>query len=198
MGPGAQAVKMRVGVAMPLKGGRPAIVVSEVFEARDKETGRLVHHYDIGDIERITPYSVEATKARIMEIVTAVREVRPCVMIDVGSPQGLALHQSMRTGYDRTLHRPHAYPGTGMRADLFSVFLQAYSAGRVSFQPDLPGRSALDRALVFYMGGGVEKSGVELSSEDEALVVAVGLAMTWPKHGGVAAPLPPGGTVPAG
>jgi hypothetical protein len=123
-------------------------------------------------------------------MVAASKEHFPCVLIDVGSPQGLALHQSMRTGYDRDLHRPHAYPGTGMRADLFSTFLQAYSAGRVSFQPDLPGRSALDRALVFYMGGGVAKSGVELSSEDEALVIALGLSMTWPKHGSEAAPFP--------
>ena len=172
---------------MPLKGGRPAIVATEIFESRDPN-GRLLHHYDVGAIERITPYSVEATKERIIKMVSAVKEYAPCVMIDIGSPQGLALHQSMRTGYDRSLHRPHLYQGTGMRGELFSTFLQAYSAGRVSFQPDLPGRQALDRALVFYMGGGVEKSGVELSSEDEALVVAIGLAMIWPKHGPAASP----------
>jgi hypothetical protein len=178
-------VKIRLGVAMPLKGGRPAIIAAEVLEARDP-TGRLVHGFDVGAVERVTPYSVEAAKARIVAMTTAAKEHLPCVIIDVGSPQGLALHQSMRTGWDRDLHRPHAYPGTGMRGPLFSTFLQAYSAGLVTFQPGLDARSALDRALVFYMGGGVAKSGVELSSEDEALVVALGLAMTWPKHGGAA------------
>ncbi len=181
---------------MPLKGGRPAIIATEIRESRDPGTSRLLHHYDVGAVERITPYSVEAAKARITAMTSAVAEHFPCVMIDVGSPQGLALHQSMRTGWDKTLHRPHAYQGVGvMRPELFSTFLQAYSAGRVSFQPDLEGRSALDRALVFYMGGGVEKSGVELSSEDEALVVAMGLAMIWPKHGPIAAPFIPDDTV---
>jgi hypothetical protein len=190
-------VKLRIGVAMPLKGGRPAIVATEIKETRDPR-GRLLHHFDVGAIERITPYSVEATKARILQMVGNVREHLPCVMIDIGSPQGLALHQSMRAGYDPSLHRPHLYQGTGiLRPELFSTFLQGYAAGRISFQPDLPGRSALDRALVFYMGGGVEKSGVELSSEDEALVVALGLAMIWPKHGPKAAPfiLPESGTM---
>ncbi len=167
---------------MPLKGGRPAIVATEIMESRAPD-GRLLHHFDVGAIERITPYSVEAAKAKLLAMVGATAEHFPCVMIDIGSPQGLALHQSMRAGYPRQLHRPHLYQGTGMRGELFSTFLQGYSAGRISFQPDMPGRSALDRALVFYMGGGVEKSGVELSSEDEALVIALGLAMIWPKHG---------------
>jgi hypothetical protein len=171
---------------MPLKGGRPAIIAVEVLEARDP-SGRLLHMFDVGAVERITPYSVEATKEKLIRMVASVKEHRPCVFIDAGSPQGLALHQSMRTGWDKELHRPHAYPGVGIRGALFSNFLLAYSAGRVSFQPDLPGRQALDRALVFYMGGGVAKSGVELSSEDEALVQALGLALTWPKHGPSAA-----------
>ena len=181
-------MKLRVGVAMPLKGGRPSIVVAEVRERRDPDTGRMLHHFHVGSVDRVTPYSVEAAQARIMKIVGATKEHKPCVLIDAGSPQGLALYQSMRTGYPRELHRPHAYPGVGMRPDLFSTFLQAYSAGRVSFEPHLDHRSALDRALVFYMGGGVEKTGVELSSEDESLVIATGLAMTWPKHGPPAEP----------
>jgi hypothetical protein len=175
---------------MPLKGGRPALVACEVFEQRDPETKRLVNVFDIGAVERVTPYSVEATRKRLLDMVTAVKDLAPCVFVDVGSPQGLALHQSTRVGWPRELHRPHAYPGTGQRPQLFSSFLQAYSAGRVRFEPGLDNRQALDRALVFYMGGGVEKSGVELSSEDEALVIALGLALTWPKHGPAASPFP--------
>lgn len=176
-------MKLRVGAAMPLKGGRPALVACEVFEFRDPETKRLLNVFDVGAVERITPYSVEATRDRLVQMVSAVKEHFPCVLVDVGSPQGLALHQATRTGWPQGLHRPHAYPGVGQRPALFSTFLQAYSAGRVRFEAGLENRSALDRALVFYMGGGVEKSGVELSSEDEALVVALGLALTWPKHG---------------
>jgi hypothetical protein len=168
---------------MPLKGGRPAIIGVEVLRSRDPYTKKVLNHFDVGVIERVTPHSVEATKERLLRMVDSVKECFPCVFIDIGSPQGLALHQSTRTGYDKKLHRPHAYPGIGIRGPLFSQFLEAYAAERVSFQPDLPGRAALDRALVFFMGGGVAKSGVELSSEDEALVIALGLAMTWPGHG---------------
>lgn len=183
-------MKIRIGAAMPLKGGRPALVACEVFESRDPETKRLINVFDVGAVERITPYSVEATQEKLMSMVSGIRELEPCVLVDVGSPQGLALHQATRTGWPRGLHRPHAYPGVGQRPALFSTFLLAYSAGRVRFEPNLDNRQALDRALVFYMGGGVEKTGVELSSEDEALVIALGLALTWPKHGPAARPLP--------
>lgn len=176
-------MKIHLGAAMPLKGGRPAIAAVEVLERRDSTTGRMLASYNVGDVERIVPYSVEATRSRVLEMIEPVKEHKPCVFVDVGSPQGLALYKITRTDYPRGLHKPHAFPGVGMRPDLFSTFLQAYSGGRVSFEPGLDHRQALDRALVFYMGGGVEKTGVELSSEDEALVVALGLSMMWPKHG---------------
>jgi hypothetical protein len=57
----------------------------------------------------------------------------------------------------------------------------------VTFLPGLKFRADLDKALVFYMGGGVSKHGVDLESEDDALVIALGLALTWPKHGASAA-----------
>lgn len=177
-------MKIRLGVAMPLKGGRPSVIAVEVRARRDQQTNKMLHYYHVGAVERVTPYSVEATSERILKMVGAVREHLPCVLIDVGSPQGLALYQKMRVGYPRELHRPHAYPGHGLlRPELYSNFLLPYAAERVSFEPGLDARSALDRALVFYMAGGVDKSGIELSSEDESLVMALGLAMTWPNHG---------------
>ena len=180
-------MRLRVGAAMPVKGGRTALVVAEVREGRDTR-GRLNYEFHVGHVERVQPFTVDAARDRVVAIVDALRDQRPCVMVDVGSPQGLALRQQLRTRLG-DLHRPHAYPGTGDRPQLFSTFLQAYSDGRVTFEPGLRQRADLDRALVFYMGGGVLKDGVELPSEDEALVVATGLALYWPMHGGRAVPL---------
>jgi hypothetical protein len=170
---------------MPLKGGRPCVVAAEVREARDT-TGRLVHAFDVGFVDRVTPFTVEAVRDRVADVMTRLQEHRPCAVVDVGSPQGLALWQGLRGAYPRELHRPHAYPGTGMRGPLFSAFLQAYSGGRVRFEPGLGYRQDLDRSLVFFAGGGVQKDGIDLSSEDEAMVMALGLALTWPKHGALA------------
>lgn len=180
-------MRLRLGVAMPVKGGRTAIVGTEVRERRDAER-RLVHDFTIGQVDRVAPFTVEAARDRITGMVKAVADLHPCVIIDVGSPQGMALRQALLGQWSSELHRPHAYPGTGARPILFSSFLQAYSQGRVHFEPNLAYRSDLDRALVFYMGGGVRQDGVELSSEDEALVVALGLSLFWPKHGPMARP----------
>lgn len=180
--------RLRVGAMMPLKGGRPALVAVEVrVGPRDKQ-GRPTFAYEVGHVERITPASVEGTAQRLGALIDAVADTSPCMMIDTGSPQGLALYQSVRQQRRAPgLHRPHSYPGTGQRTGLFSGFLQSYAAGLVRFAPGLPHRAELDRSLVFYMGGGTKTDGVELSSEDEALVVALGLAMTWPRHGAPAA-----------
>lgn len=179
-------MRMRFGVAMPVKGGRTAIVGVEVREARGAG-GRLEHSYVVGHVERVQPFTVEAARDRVAALMTAFADVRPCAMIDVGTPQGMALRQALRGAYPAELHRPHQYPGTGERVALFASFLQAYSTDRVRFAPGLKHRADLDRSLVFYMGGGVKKDGAELSSEDEALVVALGLALFWARHGPAAA-----------
>jgi hypothetical protein len=178
-------MRLRVGAAMPLKGGRPALIAVEVTKAGRDSRGREAFDFLVGHIERVMPTSVEKTSERLLAIIRAVEDVRPCMIIDAGSPQGLALYQNVRgSGIPPALHKPHAYPGTGQRTGLFASFLQSYSEGRIRFEPGLKHRGELDRSLVFYMGGGTKTDGVELSSEDEALVIALGLAMSWPRHGG--------------
>jgi hypothetical protein len=182
--------RLRVGAMMPLKGGRPSLVAVEVREGPRDSHGRTTFLYEVGHIERITPASVEGTAERLGALVGAVADVSPCMMIDTGSPQGLALYQAVRAQHRSPgVHRPHSYPGTGQRTALFSGFLQSYAAGHIRFAPSLAFRADLDRSLVFYMGTkkGGTASDVELSSEDEGLVVALGLAMTWPRHGAEAA-----------
>jgi hypothetical protein len=177
-------MRLRFGVAMAPKGGRTAIVGAEVRETRDAR-GRLVHAYEVGFLERV-PGTLEASGDRVQELVEALAAERPCVFVDIGSAQGMALRASMRGRWD-TSHRAHAYPGSGERTELFAEFLQAYSTGRVRFRPGLEHRKELDKALVNYLGGGVAKTGVDLTSEDEALVIALGLALHWPRHGWPAA-----------
>lgn len=178
-------MRLRVGAAMPEKGGRACVIGLEVRRGRDTK-GRREWHYVVGQVDRVQPGTVEAAAARVRSMIEPVRALRPCVMVDVGSPQGLALRQLMRNDrenpWPRELHRPHAYPRDS-REQLFAGFLEAYADGRVSFLPDLPYRDDLDRSLVFYLGGGAAKDGFELESEDEAMVRALGLALVWPSHG---------------
>jgi hypothetical protein len=186
---GEGPVRLRLGVAMASKGGRTALVGAEVRQRR-ATSGRLEYDFTVGLVERVHPATVEAARARVAAVMESLADVRPCCIVDVGTAQGLALRQALRGAYKDGLHRPHAYPGHGERVELFAAFLQAYSTERVRFEPGLSHRADLDRALVFYMGGGVGKDGVELASEDEALVVALGLAMFWPGHGQQASAMP--------
>lgn len=175
-------MRLRFGAAMSAKGGRTALVGAEVREGRDRQ-GRLYHEFLVGHVERVAPGTVEAAAARVAELMSDFADLRPCALVDVGTAQGLALHRALRGAYPDALHRAHAYAGTGDRRDLFAAFLQAYSTGRVRFLQGLAHRAELDRALVNYLGGGTAKTGVELASEDEALVIALGLALFWPRHG---------------
>lgn len=186
-------MRVRFGLGMAPKGGRAALVGVEV-RARPGPSGRAEHHFHVGTVERL-PGTIESASERLVKLMTAAKDVRPCAMVDIGSPQGAALHRMLRGKFPKGLHQAHAYPGAGQRAPLFAAFLEAYSQGRVTFAPGLAHQKELDKALVFYMGGGVSKHGVELSSEEEALVIALGLAMAWPKHGPEARPSPPRGAV---
>lgn len=178
-------MRLRVAAAMPAKGGRPCVIGVEVKRGVDHR-GRRVWHFVVGAVDRVMPSTVEGVADSIRAHVEPVLEHRPCVLVDVASPQGLALRKHLRderaNPWPKELHRPHAYPRDSQGL-LFAGFLEAYAAGRVEFRPGLKFRPDLDRALVFYMGGGVAKDGVELEPEDEAMVQALGLAMTWPSHG---------------
>jgi hypothetical protein len=173
-------MRVRFGVAMAEKGGRSAVVGVEVLETRLPD-GRLEHTFYVGSIDR-PDGTIEGTAAVVDSLMVKASSARPCALVDVGTPQGMALRQSL-LGRWTGLHRPHAYPGTGARRDLFAAFLEAYSAGRITFAPHLPNRRDLDKSLVFYLSGGARKSGVELASEEDALVIALGLALYWPRHG---------------
>lgn len=178
-------MRIRIGAAMPLHGGRPAVVVSELKEETLPDGTRVIHT-DIGHVARIIPFSVEATSACVADLAKKLIDHRPCVVVDTGSAQGLALYLDLRKQLPADIHRPHSFPGTGKRNLLFTTFLQTYADDRLSFKPGLPYRVDLDRSLVFFGGSGAAKDGFELSSEDEALVLATGLSMQYAKHGATA------------
>lgn len=177
-------MRLRVGAMMPVKGGRPAIVCSEIFE-RASPDGSRSYDYVVGRVERVIPFSVEAASARVLAIIAAwtAQGRQACVFTDVNTPQGTVLYSHLRASLPDSVHRPHGFRGRADRADLFGAFLGPYSAGRVRFVPGMDFRADLDRSLVFFGGTGVRADGVELASEDEALVAAVGLSMQHPGHG---------------
>lgn len=172
-------MRLHIGVAMAAKGGRTGLVVAEVTE-RALGAMRREYYFNIGHVDRVAPQTVEDAAERVLELVTNVAVEKPCVFVDVTSPQGAALRVALNEQMPKGLHKAHEHVGT---VDLFSGFLTTYSAARISFEPGLDYRGDLDRSLVFYMGGGVAKHGFELTSEDEALVVAIGLSIFWPRHG---------------
>lgn len=181
-------MRIRFGVAMPDQGGRPAVVGVEVRRVGDPKAKRK-WHFTVGHVERLNPKTVEHARERVEELVGALKEHRPCFTIDVGNPQGYALRRLLRQEWPSVVHLPHGYERTRADTALFAAFLEAYADGRVHFRDGLPHREDLDRALILYKAT-TKKDGDELASEDEALVTALCLALTWPGHGGPAEIMP--------
>ncbi len=176
-------MKLRLGVAMPEKGGRTAIVGTEV-RYRQGEGGRREPLFRIGLVDRVTPGTIQGTRDRVAELLNLLIAHQPCAFVDAGTPQGIALRHALRGQVPRSLHRPHTYPRTSRDQTLFAQFLRAYADGRVTFAAGLEHRLDLDRALALYGGGETKRTGaVEINSEDEALVLALTLSMAFPTHG---------------
>lgn len=176
-------MRLHVAAAMPEQGGRPTVVAAEVREDPSTD-GRRRWHFVVGHVERVRSQTVQGAAAAVRDSVSRVDRWAPCVFVDCGTPQGVALRQVLRREWPRDrLHPPHAYERTRQDTTTFAKFLEAYADGRVTFLPDLPHRRELDRALILYKGGGVSRSGDELSSEDESMVNALCLAVAWPSHG---------------
>lgn len=179
-------MRIRLGVAMPDKGGRTAIVGVEVREA--SVAGRRVHHFTVGHVDRVEPGTVEASAARVAELVEQLRAHRPCVTVDLGNPQGHALRRMLRKMLPSELHRPHGYERTKADTHLFAQLLEAYADDRVAIRDGLQHVGDLSLALAMHGAKKTDRTGaVELSSEDEALVTATCLGLTFPTHGAVAA-----------
>lgn len=184
-------MRLHLGVAMPEKGGRPAIVAAEVRRAPDSTGGRRQWHYVVGHVSRVRSQTIEGARDELHETVGRVLDVEPCAFVDAGTPQGLALWRSTRRVWYPRLHRPHRYDRTRFDVAMFAHLLEAYADGRITFLPDLPFRRDLDRALVLFRSEGVAKAGAEQMSEDDALVFAASLAVMFPTHGPSAADLLP-------
>jgi hypothetical protein len=176
-------VRLRFGVAMPEKGGRPAIVGAEVF-LKHGEDKRRRWHFTVGYVERVRSQTIQGADQRVRELILPVTDVRPCAFVDVGTAQGFALRRMLRQDWpEKDSHRPHAYERTKFDNAPFAAFLEAYADGRVRFREDLPHRKELDRALILFRSGGTSQAGDELDSEDEALVHALCLSIMFPSHG---------------
>lgn len=184
-------MRIHVGVAMPEKGGRPAVVAAEVRRAPDGTDGKRRWHYVVGYVDRVKQQTIEGARDAVREIVDRVIDVEPCVFVDCGTAQGIALRRSMRLDWPKHIHRPHAYERTRFDAAMFAHLLEAYADGRITFLPDLPFRKDLDRALVLFRSTGVSHAGAEQLSEDDALVFAATLAVMFPTHGPEADALDP-------
>jgi hypothetical protein len=168
---------------MPEKGGRPSIVAAEVFRGPDV-AGRRRWHYQVGYVERVADMTVQGAREAVVALTTKISDVRPCVFVDIGTPQGYALRRSFRAGWnEKELHMPHAYQRLKMETALFAAFLEAYADGRVTFLDHVAFRKDVDKALILYRGGSTSKAAEEMPSEDEGLVSALCLALMWPSHG---------------
>lgn len=184
-------MRLRFGLSLPEKGGRPSLVAAEVIQDVRTADPTRKWNFEVGLVDRVPANTIEAAVSRTRDIVTSVTDHEPCVFVDVGTPQGLAARRSLRKGWPESLHRPHAYERTKFDTATFAAFLEAYADGRVTFLEGLSYRRDLDRALVLFRGGGVEKAGDELASEDEAMVNALCLALSFPTHGSEARRLEP-------
>lgn len=176
-------MRLHVGVSMPEKGGRPAIVAAEVRRAPDAPDGRRRWHYVVGHVDRVRSQTIEGARAACRDLVDRVGDLEPCFFVDCGTAQGIALRRTMRLDWPKSVHRPHRYERTRFDTSMFAHILEAYSDGRITFLPDLPFRKDLDRALVLFRSAGVGSAGAEQMSEDDALAFAASLAVMFPTHG---------------
>lgn len=168
---------------MPEEGGRPSLVVTEVYRAPDV-AGRRRWRFVIGHVDRVRDQTVQGAREATTSLIRRVEDENPCVFVDIGTPQGLALRRSFRTDWpEKNVHLPHAYPRLPRETMLFAAFLEAYADRRVSFLTDVGYRKDLDKALVLYRGGKISTAAAEIPSEDESLVVATCLSLMWPSHG---------------
>lgn len=177
-------MRLKIGVALPETGGRPALIAVEVLE-NTSGVGAQRWHFRVGHVERVESRTVEGAAAAVRSLVGAVTDERPCVAVDTGTPQGVALLRILRDDerWPDELHRVHRYRRTRADTRLFAAVLESYAEGALEFLPRLDHRDDLDRALVLFRGGGAKKAGDELESEDEALVTALALSIVMPGHG---------------
>ena len=169
-------MRLRIGVAVPDEGGRTAIVGTEVLEDRSRR-----RHLRVGLVERVESGSLEDSAAKVRELVEKTLKHRPCVVVDIGNAQGMALRDELRKTLPPEIHKPHR-GRKRERPQLLAVILSAYIDGRLRFLPSIGvHRGALDRALILW--GAKKSKGEELESEDEALVIALGLSAAFLGHG---------------
>lgn len=183
-------MRLHVGVAMPEKGGRPAIVAAEVRRAPDV-AGRRQWHYVVGHVDRVRAQTIEGARDEALTLASRVPDAAPCFFVDAGTAQGIALWKSMRLAWPETMHRPHRYERTRFDTTMFAHLLEAYADGRITLLPGLPYFKDLSRALVLFRSAGVSQAGAEQLSEDDALVFAASLAVMFPTHGPAPADLLP-------
>lgn len=176
--------------------GQTAVVAVEHRQVAPEEPGkRITWEHLVRHIEQL-PAQVEVAAERLIEMVNDVQEQSPTVLVDIGAGPGRALYDILREHRSAGKYRlrseggmpvwhPIAYAEQGARRqELLTAILVPYGTDRLRFDvPDEVALGKLTRALALQKAT-VQDDGVTTTSSDEALVVALGLAMRFARYTG--------------
>lgn len=180
-------MRLRLGVVFGAGRERAAIVPVEIVELAPPEPtgpwGRFA--YTVGEPEQPESH-LEVLRDRLLQIATDEWPSDPCVFVDASVGPGAALVKVLHDHRDwpEGLHRPHAYLQRGQaRQGLLTTILQASGNKQLEFERTAgTAGNPLVKALESYHAEVSDDGRVSARGENEALVVALGLAIAYPRH----------------
>jgi hypothetical protein len=152
------------------------------------EPGGELEHIVIG-IEPHPPRPADV-ETRLLTMARDLRLVRPCLFVDASSGSGAALASALkvergkRGNWPADLHPVHPYVQRGAaRQALLEAILTAYMTGMLAFEEGLVNRDRLEKALASQQSVVGIDGRVSRKSDDDNLIIALGLAIAYAQHG---------------
>lgn len=194
---------MRLHIGVVPGGGKARGQASFIFTEHREVAGPIgqapgVDHIVV-HVERQAPI-LEVVRDRIVEIARQAEPDGPCLFVDAAGGMGAGLVKIVsdlqKAGrFPASLHRPHAYTQRGQRRQgLVNAIIENYGGGKLRFAAGLPLGPELIKALETYESEVADDGRVSFAG-DEEMVIALGLTLAYPRHGGRARYLGRGGQV---
>jgi hypothetical protein len=183
---------MRLHIGVAPGGGKDHHQASIIFVehrqvASALPNGRETMDHMVVHVERQAPV-LEVLRDRILVLARRARPDRPCFFIDAAGGIGTGLVKiltDMRKDnvFPQDIHKPEAYTRRGVaRQGLVNAIVEQYGSGRLKFATGLPLQAQLIRALETYESQVADDGKVSFSG-DEEMVIALGLALGYYRHG---------------
>lgn len=179
--------RVHIGIAFGSGKERAALVAVEHIELAPPlptgPFGKLMHI--VGEARRYDN-QIEVLRDEVVGLARDLQQTDICFFVDVTTGPGAALAKILY-GWpewpEGRVHRPHGYSQRGIaRQGLLTSILKAYGNSALEFES--AAETSLVKALSSYHAMVGEDGRVTAKGDAEPLVVALGLAMSYPLHSG--------------